>query len=102
MISRIQASTKDKPDEVINRTFIPSSLSGGLGADGLGGGAGADTLNGGLGRDYLGGDDGNDLILARDGADDWVACGRGYHDRAELDRLPMDDGASHCETKTRR
>jgi hypothetical protein len=44
----------------------------------------------------------NDLIVARDSSDAKVDCGLGAQDLAQLDPLPLDNGPSDCETKTRR
>lgn len=101
-VERIRVMARDQADGVSNSTTLPSSLSGGPGADFLGGGSGDDTLIGGSGGDWITAGPGNDLVLARDGADERVNCGKGPHDRAELDLLPLDRGGASCETTTRR
>jgi hypothetical protein len=102
LVTRIRVMAKDKGDAIFNGTTLPSAQSGGAGGDSLAGGSGNDTVTAGPGGDFVNGNGGNDLILARDGANDRVNCGEGHHDRAELDRLPLDSGARYCETKTRR
>lgn len=103
-VKRIEVSSGDLPDKVVNSTGIPSSLDGGSANDTLIGGAARDTLIGGRGPDVLQGKNGNDQLLARDGAsDDLIDCDGGAGDRAELDLLPLDPNSAvkSCETKTR-
>ncbi len=103
-VERIEVSSGDLPDKVVNSTGIPSSLDGGSANDNLIGGSARDTLIGGRGPDVLQGKNGNDQLLARDGAsDDLIDCDGGAGDRVELDLLPLDPNAlvKSCETKTR-
>jgi Ca2+-binding RTX toxin-like protein len=103
-VKRIEISSGDLPDRVVNSTGIPSSLDGGSANDVLAGGSARDTLIGGKGPDTLQGRQGDDRLLARDGAsDDSIDCDGGAGDRAELDPLPLDPKAvvKSCETRTR-
>lgn len=103
-VTRIEVSSGDLPDKVVNSTGIPSSLDGGSANDRLIGGTARDTLTGGKGPDVLQGKTGNDQLLARDGAsDDSIDCDGGTGDRAELDPLPLDPSSAvkSCETKAR-
>jgi Ca2+-binding RTX toxin-like protein len=56
-------------DDIINASAIPSTISGGDGADTLWGGTGADVLRGFGGNDSLRGGDGNDVLLGGTGDD---------------------------------
>jgi RTX calcium-binding nonapeptide repeat (4 copies) len=103
-IKRIEVSSRDRPDKVVNSTGIPSSLNGGSANDNLIGGSARDTLIGGRGPDLLRGKNGNDLLLARDRAsDDLIDCDGGAGDRVELDRLPLDPNSAikSCEKRRR-
>jgi Ca2+-binding RTX toxin-like protein len=97
-------------------TQIDDSLSGGPGPDDLRGGPGRDLLNGDTGNDILRGGPDQDILFGGPGNDrlfasgdptdesgrgirDVVACGRGRHDVAYVDRQ---DRVSGCETVHRR
>lgn len=102
-MTRVRVSAGDQADQVLNRTGLPSSLFGELGADSLSGSTGADTLTGGPGVDTMAGQGGNDQLFAHDLASDAVInCGAGS-DKADLDALPKDPNSvvTDCETKTR-
>jgi hemolysin type calcium-binding protein/Big-like domain-containing protein len=108
-IARIQVSSADRPDQVVNSTGVESSLIGGSASDILIGGFGKDTVNGGAGADVMKGMRGNDQLLARDlTSDTTINCDGGIGtpgsaDKADLDLLPKDPNSAvtNCETKTR-
>jgi predicted NUDIX family NTP pyrophosphohydrolase len=106
-IARIQVSSADHADQVVNSTGVQTSLSGGKANDTLTGGSHQDTLIGGAGADVMKGMNGNDQLLARDLASDTtINCDGGIGtpgsaDKADLDKLPKDSAVSGCETKTR-
>ena len=63
-------------DDVVNASAIPSTVSGGDGADTLWGGTGPDRLRGFGGNDVLRGGDGDDVLLG-DSGDDTLHGGGG-------------------------
>jgi Ca2+-binding RTX toxin-like protein len=108
-IGRIQVSSGDQIDQVVNSTGIQSSLNGGAANDTLTGGFGKDILTGGAGADVMKGMNGNDRLFARDlTSDTTINCDGGIGtpgsaDKADLDLLPKDPDSvvTNCETKTR-
>lgn len=103
-VTRIEVSSGDQPDQVVNSTGIPSSLDGGAANDTLIGGSARDTLIGGRGPDVLQGMGGNDQLMARDRASDaLVDCGAGTADKAELDGVALDPDSAvrGCERRAR-
>lgn len=72
-------------DQVYGWQFS-DNLTGGNGNDILGAGRGNDRLDGGYGSDRLDGGEDNDVIYARDGYRDFVACGTGSFDKAQIDK----------------
>jgi RTX calcium-binding nonapeptide repeat (4 copies) len=107
-IAKVQISSGDGTDRVVNTTSLASLLIGGPANDILTGGSGNDTLNGAPGADTLRGMNGNDVLLAHDLASDTlINCDGGTKpgtaDKADLDLLPKDPNAIvlGCETKTR-
>ena len=106
-IARIQVTSADGIDQVVNSTVVQSSLNGGSANDTLTGGPSKDSLTGGAGADVMKGMNGNDLLFARDmTSDSTINCDGGIGtpgsaDKADLDLLPKDPAASGCESKTR-
>jgi len=97
----VVVTSADEIDQVVNSSGFASSLYGGPGNDTLVGGSDNDTLKGGPGDDVMRGMDGNDLLRASDlSSDPTIDCGAGS-DKADLDLLPLDNNATHCETQTR-
>ena len=71
-------------------------VDGGSETDLLKGEGGADTITGGAGFDSIDGGDGADTIEAVDGEADFVECGNGNNDVANVDDLDFVD--DDCET----
>jgi RTX calcium-binding nonapeptide repeat (4 copies) len=102
-VARLRIDVADREDSVTVREAagvapLPTTISGGVGADSLIGGVGSDDIDGGPGDDTLDGRAGDDVLRARDDVRDRVVCGDG-NDRAEVDAA--DEVDASCETVDR-
>ncbi|GAA0439989.1 hypothetical protein Aca07nite_48210 [Actinoplanes capillaceus] len=67
--TRIQITTGDRADTIVNRTGLGMTADGGTGGDTISGGPGADILRGASGSDRLYGYGGDDVLYGGAGAD---------------------------------
>jgi Ca2+-binding RTX toxin-like protein len=107
-ITQIAISAGAGDDSVVNQASLPTTISGGDGADNLTGSGGPETIDGGPGNDRmtggadvddLHGGDGDDFISTAGEFTDRVTCGPGFD---TVDADDSDQVAADCERITGR